>query len=260
MRLCARILLLAISSLTALYPPSPEQGISLVRSTVPGIVDLYYEGELVNNLAVIVAFGGHYNNSEIQHSEVHLSESTISYSPFDSDEPWNPASHAQVNLRYRIEGDTLHVWSDQPIGLGLFFGLHHGVDRVTLAGGEELCPEGCELTPNYELGHFEQYEACGFTLNSIYDLPDICVRSHDGNRVDVETRNCPWCPEQEPLYDDYREMSGNDAWFEAGIAFGTTFELTFIPHPGAEVRRNPSFLLIASERHFPGEDWVSHLR
>ena len=230
MRLCARIFILALTTLTALYPPAPERGITMARSDIPGIVDLYYEGELVNNLVVVVPFEGGYNNSELQGSEVAISEHSIDYSPFDREEALNPASHAEIHLHYVMDGDRLRIWSNRPIGLGLFFGLYHGVDHITLDCGEELCPECDEITPYYELGHFEQYSTCGFTLHSAYDLPDVHVRSRDGSRVDVETRTCPWCPQHAALHERLRRMTGSLAWFEAGIAFGSSFEVTFLPH------------------------------
>jgi len=230
MKLCAGILLTAFSVLTAIYPPLPEPGISLVKSTLPGVIDIYYDGQLVNNLVAIVAFDGHYNSSEIQRSEVTLTAESIDYAPFDECEPQHPASHACIHLDYRIEGDTLHITANQPIGLGLFFGVYHGVMGISLSCGERLRPRRVEPTPYFALGHFDCYTASGFTLHSIYDPPDICVRALDGQRVDIETRNCPWRPEHELLRTRLCTLSGMEEWFEAGIAFGSGFEVTLQPH------------------------------
>jgi hypothetical protein len=226
---------------SAAAAPADLSQLQLKRSPIDGVVDLYWQDHLVQNLVPLVrwstAAGVHYNNAEIQEAAINLNHLAdgllISYQPFEREEhvdgaPPQPASGVKMSLLVRqtdhgllitpiIEANPHQLTLD--IGLGHFFGIHHGTNLVTMVrGGEELAvqPEAPRTEAALlSLGQWLRFARISEASlhSSRQDMPTLTLGlSRGSGELHLEVRDRPWVPQ-------LAARRGLDQWVEAVVMY-----------------------------------------
>ena len=216
-------------------------GVQTLASPIRGVVDLYAGKTLVHNLVPVISWEidgqRFYNNAEIQQAAVELQPLEdgvlLTYETFgrvervDGARP-QPPSQVSLSLLVRDQGAelSLHpVVEANPndlrlrIGIGLFFGIHHGTGWLEVGGSsgrrtvhaDAYAPAGNLMSH----GHWETLSNVRqVSLHSVLPGQPVLNLALSGceGQLDFEVRNEPWIPQ---LAAD----RGLDQWVEATILY-----------------------------------------